>query len=216
MKLEKRFSAFVQVVGQAVVAGYLGVAKELVIDIQQKAPSLGRFKASRPGGVPNRRRQSGGLYGTLQAKTQGTSAFVTSAVLYAGVLERGGTIVPVRKKALTVPLNTAAARFSETKGMQSLRQYDFTPRRTKAGKTILVGNFKQKFQFYRTSGGKRQEVRDEGVPVFLLSRSSTIAPRPFLAPALSRFQGARAWQAFSRVALTILSRRFPDVMMRPL
>ncbi len=216
MKLENRFGAFVQQVGQAVQAGYLGVAKELVKDIQQRAPSLGRFKASLPGSMPNRRRQSGGLYGTLQAQPRGASALVTSGVLYWLVLELGKTIFPVRKKALTIPLNTAAARFSETKGMQSLRAYNFSLRRTRKGKAILVGGFTQKFQYYRTAGGKRQTVRDEGVPVFLLARSSTIRPRPFIRPALARFQGARAWQAFSQVALSVLSKRFPDVIMRPL
>lgn len=217
MNLVKRFAEFVQVTKAGALAGYLAVGKEIVIDIQQRAPSLGRFKASRPGAMPNRRRQSGGLYGTLGAVQTATSALVTSRVRYAGVLERGGTIRPVNKRMLTVPINTAAMRFSEQKGLRSLRDYDFRliiSKKKGKGRALLVGGFTQKFQFYRTSRGKRIEVRDEGTPVFVLKPWVYIEKRPVFRPALDRFRGEKAWFAWSRVVQRQLQGRAFGVILK--
>lgn len=194
-------------------AGNLEVAKRTRRAIQESFGSYGRYKAGPVGKPPNKRRSA--LYNSFQvAGLTGGRAAVTTNSRYAFVHELGATIRPKVKKALTIPLNQAAAALSEDKGLRSLRDYNFRPIKSKSGNLILVGNFLQKVQYYKTTGGKRRYVKDESSPVFILKRSVYIPPRPYAKPALEKLRGTPAFQAWVFGANRIVSRRFPGITFR--
>lgn len=207
------FKAFVGALQDIARAGNLEVAKRTRTEILRSFGSYGRYKAGPPGRPPGKRRS--GLYNSIQvAELGGTRAAVTSNSLYAFKQELGGTIFPRLKKALTVPLNTAAAAFSEDKGTTSLRSYKFTPRKTKRGDLILIGGFLQSVGQYKTRGGKRVRVKDESAPVFILRSSVTLPARPYAKPALARLRGSPAFKAWAFGANRVAKSRFPGIVFR--
>lgn len=194
-------------------AGNLEVAKRTRKEIITSFGSYGRYKAGPAGRPPGKRRS--GLYNSFQvAELGGAKVAVTSNSRYAVVHELGLTIYPRFKKALTIPLNEAAAAFSEDKGTTSLRNYKFTPRKSKSGDLILVGGFLQKIEYYKTSGGKRRTVENKAIPAFILKRSSTMRKRPYVAPAMARLKGSAAFKAWAFGANRVVKQRFPGLSFR--
>lgn len=144
---------------------------------------------SKPGSPPNS--QSGNLRNSVAATAPGAmgngrAAFGT-AVFYGKVMENGATIRAKRTKFLPVPLNVAAKRlmaklagssvgWAGGENVGSLRMFNLVVIRA-GGRLFLVEPAKSR------SGKKGERMPTNGAR-FLLAKSVTIKPRPWLAPLL--------------------------------
>ena len=151
----------------------------------------------------------GFLRSSIQVRPKGQySAEVWSDAVYAAILDRGGVIRPKSTKFLPVPVNDAARRFAESKGMTSLRQYPFDFRKLPGGRMYLIGRFSQVAGYYKDARGKRVRPTPKNEPLFVLRRSVRIAPRPYVQPALDRIKGPESLKAFKVGMETYIYRAF--------
>jgi phage gpG-like protein len=143
-----------------------------------------RFKTSAPGTPPNRQRSSSGLAATLSHTTAKEvngkfTASAGSALPYARIHEKGGTIRAKAGKFLPVPINVAAKRLMETH-QGSLSKLPMTVIRTKGGKLYLMGVDKVRYR------NKEAGLRVNNKPIFALRKSVRMPRRPWAAPALAK------------------------------
>jgi phage gpG-like protein len=202
---------FVNTVRRAAAAGTLSVAKLGQNDLRDKGFSrTGRYTSSPQGTPPNIRR--GFLRRSFQVRSgNNLSAIIWSDSRYALIHERGGTIRPKNVKHLTVPKNEAAQRFLETKGTNSLRNYDFMFFISK-GKKFLVAQFGvTSGEYYTNAKGKRVRRISKYAPLIELKRSVNIPRRPYVRKMIRRIQGAPALRAFTFAANKVLESVYPGV-----
>jgi hypothetical protein len=139
-----------------------------------------------PGSPPNV--QTGLLRNSVGTKAVGPAhhRMIVSA-RYARIHEFGGTITPLRAKALPVPLNFAAQVVLQRSGgnlRAAMPDGVVIPR--KGGKPpLLVGRSKVKTQ--RGYSGKKRVI-DNARPAFLLVKRVNMPKRPFVRPVLERRQ----------------------------
>lgn len=120
-------------------------------------------------------------------------------------------IRPKNVKHLTVPKNEAAARFLESKGTNSLRNYDFMFFVSK-GKKFMVAQFGvQAGEYYTNAKGKRVRKIAKYAPLIELKRFVKIPRRPYVRPMIRRIQGAPALRAFTFAANKVLESTYPGV-----
>lgn len=163
--LRRRFVASVN-------AGLGAAALVAATRIRQSFAKNGKFRPSAPGSPPNRHNST--LYNAI-ASTKGenlVATVYTSDVEYARVQEFGGTITPKSKKYLTVPLNEAAARDREK--TKTLRSLALNLVKTRNGKLMLTQAVNQR--------GYKGAKKVAGTPMYLLVRSVTLPPRPYMRP----------------------------------
>lgn len=207
----KGIDKFINTVRRAAASGTLSVAKLGQNDLRNNGFSrTGRYTSSAPGTPPNIRR--GFLRRSFQVRSGvSLNAFIWSDSKYALIHERGGIIRPKNVKHLTVPKNEAAARFLETKGTNSLRNYDFMFFVSK-GKKFLVGQFGVKSgEYYTNARGKRVRRISNYAPLIELKRSVRIPRRPYVKPMLDRIRGDQARKAFNFAANKVLESAYPGV-----
>ena len=155
----------------AINRGVTDAAVVYVDGIKKSLTKNARFTSSAPGSPPNVQR--GGLRRAIdKTPTKNGKAIVhTSNLRYAPVLEYGATIRAKPGKALPVPIGPAGKRILESAGKGGLKNSGvrMTMIKRKGKAPLLV----------RTVGGRnaRSEV------LFILKKSVTIKPRPFMAPA---------------------------------
>jgi len=199
-----KLQPFVNAVKTACNDGALGAGVAVAGLAKRKIQRLGRFTASTPGTPPASKR--GQLRNSIQAQRskKPMTAVIGAGVFYGGVLETGNWGKPITAKTtkyLPVPINDAAKRLHETKGTQSLRAFNMRLIKPMFGRqALLVGDAGVRTQQYVTdSAGKRRTVIRKDQPVFVLKRSITIKPRPFLVPALKEAKGNdQVWGGFAR------------------
>lgn len=201
-----RLGPFVKAVKTAVGAGALAMGKAVQNDIRENFSSGRRLQSSSAGSAPmiqrNQLRNSidVALVGDMVARVGSKFGDVRSAVKggaavkYGWVQETGNGGAPIRAKNvkyLPVPVNDAARRLHESKGMQSLRAYPMRFIKPMFGRqALLVGDNGVRTQFYtKDASGKSKTVVRRDQPVFVLKKSITIPKRPFIAPALARARG---------------------------
>lgn len=200
---------FLNTVRKATAAGTLSVAKLGQNDLRNNGFSrTGRYTASSAGTPPNVRR--GFLRRSFNVRRgDNLSAFIWSDSKYALIHERGGTIQAKRVKNLTIPKNEAAARFLESKGTQSLRNYDFMFFVSK-GRKFMVAQFGVKAgEYFTNAKGKRVRKISNYAPLIELKRSVRIPRRPYVKPMIARIRGAPAWRAFTFAADKVLQASYP-------
>jgi hypothetical protein len=155
----------------AINRGVTDAAVVYVDGIKKSFQRLARFTSSAPGSTPNVQR--GGLRRDIdKTPTKNGKAIVhTSNNKYARGLEYGNTIRAKPGKALPVPIGPAGKRILESAGKGGLKNSGvrMTMIKRKGKAPLLV----------RTVKGRnaRSEV------LFILKKSVTIKPRPFMAPA---------------------------------
>lgn len=138
---------------------------------------------SQPGTPPNT--QTGLLRNSINVRQVGPGFYRTlSAARYSRIQEFGGTIRPVRAKALPVPLNHAAKVILQRSGGNLRAALPNARVINRPGKPpLLVG--REKFASQKGyKGGKR--VIDRSRPVFILKKSVRLPARPFFGPVLNR------------------------------
>ena len=211
----KGMDKFVNTVRRAAAAGTLSVAKLGQNDLRDKGFSrTGRYTSSPQGTPPNIRR--GFLRRSFQVRGgNNLSSIIWSDSKYARVhdSDRNGTLTirPKTAKHLTVPKNEAAARFLESKGTNSLRNYDFMFFVSK-GKKFLVAQFGVTAgQYYTNAKGKRVRKIAKYAPLIELKRFIRMPRRPYIAPMLKRISGDPARHAFNFAANKILESAYPGV-----
>ena len=183
---------FVQAVKTACGAGAMSMGVVVKDDVKRSIGG-GRYKSSPPGMPPANKR--GMLRNSIQVQASGKlSAIVGSSAFYGWVHETGNNGKPIHAKNvrfLPVPVNDAARRLHEKKGMQSLRSYPMRLIIPMFGKqALLVGDAGVRTQQYVTGAdGKRKTDVRKDQPVFVLKRSIRMPKRPFMAPALARARG---------------------------
>lgn len=173
---------------RAVGFGNLAVGIHTVGVIQNSLGKGGRYTPSAAGSPPNNRRNS--LRNSFGAKLDGPlRAIVTTNSLYAMKQELGGEIRAKNVKFLTVPLNVAAMRLSESKAKMSLRNYPFrwVPSRKKGANNggILVSALASKAKMYvndPVTKKRKYILAGDAAPKFALKRSVYLPPRPFIKP----------------------------------
>lgn len=161
----------------AVNTGINRAADVYVAHIKDSFTKTARGTSSLPGQPPSVQR------GTLRrgiAKTpakNGVSIVHTSNVRYAPMLEYGGTIRARGNKALPVPVGIAGRRILERAGPGGLRASGVPMRLIprKGRPPLLVRDVVRKAK--GSSYGFASEI------LFVLKKSVTIKPRPFMAPA---------------------------------
>lgn len=199
-----KLQPFVNAVKTACSDGALGAGAAVAVLAQKKIQKIGRLTSSAPGTPPANRR--GKLRESIQAQrsSKPMTAIVGAGQRYGGVLETGNWGRPITAKTtkyLPVPINDAAKRLHESKGTQSLRAFDMRFIKPMFGRqALLVGNAGVRTELNVTdSKGVRRKVIRKDQPVFVLKRSITIKPRPFLVPALKEAKGNdQVWKGFSR------------------
>ena len=155
----------------AINRGVTDAAVVYVDGIKKAVGNRARFTSSTPGSPPNWQR--GGLSREIdKTPTKNGQAIVhTSNLRYAPVLEYGATIRAKPGKSLPVPIGPAGKRILESSGKGGLKNSGvrMTMIKRKGKAPLLV----------RTVKGRnaRSEV------LFILKKSITIKPRPFMAPA---------------------------------
>lgn len=185
-----KLGPFVQAVKTACGAGAMSMGKEVQNDVKSKFSRAGRFASSPEGSPPSIKR--GGLRNSIQVQASGQLASVVgSNIKYGAVHEFGGAIKAKNVRFLPVPVNDAARRLHESKGMQSLRAYSMRLIVPMFGKqALLVGDAGVRTQQYVTGAdGKRKTIIRKDQPVFVLKKSIRVKKRPFMAPALARARG---------------------------
>jgi phage gpG-like protein len=129
-----------------------------------------RGVTSTPGNPPAI--QTGNLSRSIsKTPTQNGTTFVhTSGVEYAPILEYGGTIKPVAKQYLTIPIGREGRRIrKEAKGSLENSPRDMFFYKSKRGNLLLM---------------ERHGKRNKATPRFVLKRSVYIRARPFMRPPL--------------------------------
>jgi phage gpG-like protein len=139
-----------------------------------------RLRSSAAGTPPNRQRSdlANSIGNTTATEKDGKfTASAGSALPYAGIHERGGTIRPKTGRFIPVPLNLEAKRLREThKG--SLSSLPMFVMRTPRGKLLLVGKSKVRYR------NKESGIKLNGEPVFALVRSVRMPRRPWASAGL--------------------------------
>lgn len=87
---------------------------------------------------------------------------------YAEIQEFGGTILPSKAKALAVPIGARGRQLARDTGYAGIRSLNLT--------------------YVPAARGKPPRLLEAGVPVFVLLRSVTLPPRPYVAPALKKIR----------------------------
>jgi hypothetical protein len=163
----------------------VGITRAAVAVASEMKRGMGRgtrFTPSAPGTPPNRQRSGlANSIGSTKATEAGSkfTASAGSALPYARIQDRGGTIRAKGGKFLLVPINVAAKRLQETH-QGSLRSLPMKVIRTKGGKLYLMGDDRVKYT------NKQAGLRVNNKPIFALRRSITMRKRPWAAPALAK------------------------------
>jgi phage gpG-like protein len=203
-----KLGPFVQTVKSAAGAGALAMGKVVESNIKASFTRAGRFDSGPVGAPPAIKR--GQLRNSIATEKIGDMAVkVGSNVRYGAIHEYGGRITARNVKFLPVPVNDAAKRLHETKGMQSLRAYPMRLIRPMFGKqALLVGDAGVRTQFYATdASGKRRTVVRKDQPVFVLKKFVDMPKRPFVAPALARARNNPTLVTAFSVGMTTALRR---------
>lgn len=163
--------------GVAINRGVTDAAVVYVNGIKKSMSKKGRFVHSAPGSPPNVQR--GGLFNDI-AKTptkNGQSIVHTSNNKYAKGLEYGITIRAKPGKALPVPVGKAGMRILESSGKGGLKNsgIHMTMIKRRGKPPLLVRHIVSK-------GKNSSRLRGSEI-LFVLKKSVTIKPRPFMAPA---------------------------------
>ena len=108
---------------------------------------------------------SGKLSSSINWWLSGTEGYIGSNLVYAAIQEFGGTIVPKNAKYLTIPLWKGAAQ--QIGGAREVPNAFF---KMTNGRLLMYG--KSKYGI---------------MPYFLLLKSVTLPPRPYIWPAIERF-----------------------------
>lgn len=197
-----KLQPFVNAVKTACNDGALGAGDAVAVLAIKKIQKIGRLTSSAPGTPPASRR--GKLRESIQAQqsSKPMTAIIGAGQPYGGVLETGNwgrPITPKKGKYLPVPVNDAAKRWREANGTQSLKTLD-TKLIFRGRKMFLLGmaGVRTELNVTDTKGVRRKKVRKDQ-PLFVLKRSITIKPRPFLVPALKEAKGNdQVWGGFAR------------------
>lgn len=156
----------------AINRGVTNAAAVYVAGIKKSFTKGARFTHSAPGSPPNIQR--GGLFKAIDKTPtkNGVSIVHTSNLRYAPVLEYGATIRAKPGKALPVPIGPAGKRMLESAGKKGGLKNVGVPMTMikRKGKPPLLVRFVK-------GRNARSEV------LFVLKKSVTIKPRPFMAPA---------------------------------
>lgn len=155
----------------AINTGVTRAAKVYVAGIKASIGKRAPGVSSPPGSPPNY--QSGDLFKSITNTPvkNGVSIVHTSNRRYAPVLEYGATIRAKPGRALPVPVGRAGRRLLKSAGPGGLR--------SSGVRMVMIKRKGKPPLLIRNVGGKnaRSEV------LFVLKKSITIKPRPFMAPA---------------------------------
>jgi len=182
------------IVGEASNVGVGRMSRLYVRRIKESFIPTGRFIASPAGGPP------GTGTGNLRRSITATQpyygrAMVGTNVKYARIQEYGGTITAKRAKALTIPLNPIAAKMrSNVNSLKSIPNLSF---RKMFGQNIGL----------LVTTTKSGRGKSHGRPMFLLRRSVTLPPRPFMRTAAANKQWRQDGLAQFRAGFVSVVRR---------
>ena len=165
-------------VDKAVNAGVTAAAMQGKVQMRAMLGNNSRLTSSAAGQPPNN--QTGRLKNSIQStKAVNRVAHAGTNVRYGAILERGGVIRAKKGKFLAIPINPIA-KLQSARGV-NLRSQNMQVIKTSTGKILLVG--KDKIKRSVTSGTKGT-LRFNHEPVYLLKKSVTIQPHPYLKPAV--------------------------------
>lgn len=157
--------------GRALNAGLTAAARAASGFIKRGMSRGSRFAGSAPGTPPNVQRAGLRNAVSYTASTRFKSSVGAAATVpYAAIQEFGGTIRPKTARALPVPVNHAAKRHMEKAGTP--RGLDLIPIKSR-GRLFLVPR-------------PYKNGRQRSGPVFMLTRSVTLRPRPYIRPGVYR------------------------------
>lgn len=188
-----KLAPFVKAVKSACGAGVMAMGVAVKGHVEKSFPAVGKFASSPVGTPPAKHRRQ--LANSIQVAMHAPLvARVGSNLAYAPVHEFGvpskevPAIRPKNVKYLPVPVNEAAQRLMQRKGMQSLKSMgSFRFFMSKKNNLMMIGSDKERFEFNaKDSAGKTVRVRRNDLPVFVLKKSITMPKRPFMAPALEK------------------------------
>lgn len=190
-----------EIASQAVSSGIIAAADYMAGQIRKSMSN--RNGPSAPGTPPA---FGTGYLSRSIARTDPRAGVVyihTSQVRYARIQEKGGTIRPVAKQYLAIPISVQAKRLSartSTAGSGTLLNsaVPMVVRRSKAGNLIL---------FATAKWGKGKHAIRMGEPMFVLKKSVTLKPRPYMAPAARNSDWiSTATKLFARRSREVINR----------
>lgn len=205
--VEDNSAKFLALVQRGVRAGVLAAAVQGASIARESMGKGDRLRSSPPGDAPNVQR--GTLRNSIRSGiVSGNTAWFGTDIAYGAMQEFGGTMRAKKGKYLPVPINMAARRLMERKPAgQSLRTAapDLVPIKTPRG-LFLVGKNRLRYSAYTgryNTAGKAIKMKVNDYPAFVLKKSVTLPPRPFLRRALSDGAG-RIGRAFTERAAQVI------------
>ena len=161
----------------AVNAGVTRAANVYVAGIKDSFSKTARGTSSQPGQPPSVQRGTLRRGITKTAAKDGVSIVHTSNTRYAAMMEYGGVVRAKAGKALPVPVGMAGRRILETSGAGGLRAsgVPMTMIRRKGKPPLLVRAIVRK--------GKNSSKILGSEILFVLKKSVTIKPRPYMSRA---------------------------------